>query len=204
MIQGFGMNTRGDQQNESVCRSGFLHAGISGYFRTLEDGERIFYPQGVFGRRGFAVASTDQELILRTNIRGFHRISNGIVIVLILAFSGFLSTWTSWPLLLIVIGSLPGLWLLARAYFRRFTRTMDPVAIPNSPMACWRSMGETINPMLLIGQTVFICALSGASLYRAYQSHDPILWLLGVIVATATAPYVIALLSWQRTWMSTK
>jgi len=203
MTEGFG-SAGHDRQGESVYRGGFLYAGISGYFRTIESGEKIFYPQGAFGRRGFAVASAEQELILRTNIRGFQRLYSGILIALILIFSGYLSTQTSWPVLLIVIGSWPVLWLLARAYFWRFTRTMEPVAIPNSPIACWRSMGRTINPTLLIGQTIFVCVLSGASLYRAYQSQDLIWLLLGLIIATSLAPYVIALLSWRQTWMSVK
>jgi len=125
MTEGFG-SAGHDRQGESVYRGGFLYAGISGYFRTIESGEKIFYPQGAFGRRGFAVASAEQELILRTNIRGFQRLYSGILIALILIFSGYLSTQTSWPVLLIVIGSWPVLWLLARAYFWRFTRTMEP------------------------------------------------------------------------------
>ncbi len=204
MSEGWRTDTGIDQQSESVYRSGLLHAWIDGFFRTLANGERIFYPQGAFGRRGYAIASTEQELILRTNMRGVQRIYAGMLMVLILFFSGYLPTHTSWPILLIVIGSGPMLWLLAKAYFWRFTRTMEPVAVPNSPVACWRSMGRTINPSLLIGQTVFVAAISGVSLYSAYQSRDPVRLLLGMFVSTALVPYVIALWSWRQTWLSIK
>lgn len=204
MSEGWRMDTGIDQQGESVYRSGFLHAWIDGFFQTLANGERIFYPQGAFGRRGYAIASTEQEMILRTNVRGVQRIYAGMLIVLILFFSGYMPTHTSWPILLIVIGSGPILWLLAKAYFWRFTRTMEPVAIPNSPVSCWRSMGRTINPLLLIGQTVFVGAISGVSLYSVYQNRDPVRLLLGMFVSTALVPYVIALRSWWQIRVSTK
>jgi hypothetical protein len=204
MTEGFGMSAGDDRQSESVYRAGFLHAWISGHFQTLENGERVFYPQGAFGRHGFALASPEQELILRTNIRGFQRLYGGILIALILIFSGYLSTQTSWPVLLIVIGSWPALWLLAKVYFWSFTRTMESIDIPNSPMAHFRSMGRTVNPTMLIGQTVFVLAISGASLYSAYQNRDPIRLLLGMFVATAIVPYMVALWSWRQMWVSTK
>ena len=119
MTEGFGMSAGDDRQSESVYRAGFLHAWISGHFQTLEDGERLFYPQGAFGRRGFAVSSTEQELILRTNVRGFQRIYTGVLMVLILSFSGYLQGETSWQMLLIVIGSWPVFWLLAKVYENR-------------------------------------------------------------------------------------
>ncbi|MBE0636331.1 hypothetical protein IH601_10085 [Candidatus Bipolaricaulota bacterium] len=204
MTEGFGMNAGDDRQSESVYRAGFIHAWISGHFQTLEDGERLFYPQGAFGCRGFAVSSTEQELILRTNVRGFQRIYSVALMILILSFSGSLLTRTSWQMIPIVIGSWPIFWLFAEAYFWSFTRTMEPVNVPNSPMAHFRSMGRTVNPSLLIGQTVFVLAITGASLYSAYQNRDPIRLLLGIFVATAIVPYVVALWSLRQMWVSSK
>lgn len=204
MTERFGMSAGDDRQSESEYRAGFLHAWISGHFQTLENGERVFYPQGAFGRRGFALASPEQELILRTNVRGFQRIYSVVLMILILSFSGSLLARTSWQMILIVIGSGPVFWLLAKVYFWSFTRTMELVNVPNSPMAHFRSMGRTVNPTMLIGQTVFVLAISGASLYSAYQNRDPIRLLLGMFVATAIVPYVVALWSWRQMWVSSK
>ena len=203
MTEGFG-SAGHDRQGESVYRGGFLQAWISGHFRKLEDGKLLFYPQGAFGRRGYAIASTEQELILRTNVRGFQRVYTGLLMVLILFFSGYLSGQPSWMTFLLVIGCGPVSWLSTKAYFWSLTRSMESVDVPNSPIACWRSMGTAVNPTLLIGQTIFISAISGATLRRAYQRQNLVWLLLGMILVTALVPYVIALWSWRRTWVSAK
>jgi len=204
MTEGFRMGETSSRDSESVYRSGFLQAWISGFFLTREDGRRIFYLQGAHGRRGYVIVSTEQEMILRANVRGFQRLQGGILFVLMLFFSGLLASQPSWQLLLTVLASWPLLWVLGKAYFWRFTRTMEPVHIANSPMTHWRSMGRTVNPALLIVQMIFVVAISGATLYRAYENQDPVLLLIGMMVAAGLFPFAVAMWSWRQTWMSVK
>jgi len=143
-------------------------------------------------------------MILRANVRGFRRLQGGILFVLMLFFSGLLASQSSWQLLLTVLASWPLLWVLGKAYFWRFTRTMEPVHIANSPMTHWRSMGRTVNPALLIVQMIFVVAISGATLYRAYENQDPVFLLIGILLAAGQFPFAVGLWSWRKTWRSVK
>ena len=198
MSDGLKLKVQGEP-SESEYRGGFLHAWINGHFRTLEDGEKIFYPLGAFGRRGYAVASTEQELILRKSVRSSQRITMVALTGLILFSSINLATLESWKLLLFLVGSWPLSWMFARAYFWNFTRGMEPVDIPNSFVATWRSMGRTVQPLLLVGQSMFVAVLSGYSMLKAYQTQDLARLLIGIIIATALIPYGVAILSWWGT-----
>jgi hypothetical protein len=188
------------ERGESENHGGFLHAWINGHFRVLEDGETIFYPLGAFGRRGYAVASTEQELILRKTVLTSQRIARVALIGFALFFTMTLATLESWKLLLVVVGSWPISWVFARAYFWTFTRGMESVDIPNSFLATWRSMGQTVHPLLLVSQSLFLVFVSGYSMLKAYQTQDSARLLIGLIIATALIPYGVALWSWRQTW----
>lgn len=204
MNEGFRMGETSSRDGGSVYRSGFLQAWISGFFLTREDGRRIFYPQGSQGRRGYLIVSTEQEMIVRADVGRFQRLQHGILFVLMLFFSGLLASQPSWQLLLAVLASWPLLWALGKAYFWRFTRTMEPVHIANSPMTHWRSMGRTVNPPLLIVQMIVVVAISGATLYRAYENQDPVFLLIGIFLAAGLFPFAVGIWIWLQTWRSVK
>jgi hypothetical protein len=192
------------EAGDSEYHGGFLHAWMNGHFHTLDDGRRVFYPQGPLGRRGYEVASTEQELILRINVRGCQRLISVLLLIGTFAIIFSMMSLESWLLLRIVVGGWLATWALAKAYYWSFTRTMQSVCVPNSPIAYARSMGRTVHPALLIWQVAFAVAVSGGSFIMAYRGHDPFRLVLGLLIIVGLTPNVIALCTWWRTWASTK
>jgi hypothetical protein len=115
------------EAGDSEYHGGFLHAWMNGHFHTLDDGRRVFYPQGPLGRRGYEVASTEQELILRINVRGCQRLISVLLLIGTFAIIFSMRSLESWLLLPIVVGGWLATWALAKAYYWSFTRTMQSV-----------------------------------------------------------------------------
>lgn len=193
-----GLRARSERQyRESMPERGFLNTATNAHFRTLDDGKSIFYPQGVYGRRGFVVSSTEQEVLLRRNAREYqsgHSILQGIMAI---AFGGFFQRMEFWQHMTWVAGFVIAEWIFARIYFQRLTRCMESADVPNSSVAHWRSMGKTMHPLSLISLTIFGTAMSGACLYYFVQMREPILLLFGVLMVAGLVPFVIALKSWR-------
>ncbi|MBU1049959.1 hypothetical protein KKG90_08065 [Candidatus Bipolaricaulota bacterium] len=187
-----------EEASESVPRGGFLHAWINGHFQTLADGKRVFYPVGPLGRRGFEVVSTEQELILSLNVRTARRFLMGIVIALMFVLVFSETAHVSWTPILAVSCSLPLQWAYSRMYFWRFTKSMEPIDTPNSFVAYARSMAVTVNPALLLWQTMTIVVMIGAALYLAYRDQDLSRLVLAVFLMAGLTPNVIAFWSWTR------
>ena len=191
-----------DRAHALESRRGFAHAWINGHFRPLDDGEKIFYPLGAFGRRGFAVSSIDQELALRANLRRLQRIVPRVSTGLILFLGIDPVALESWQLSLIAIASCLIFWIVVRAYFRAFTRHMEPIDIPNSFVSTWKSVGTTVHPMLLIAHALFVGFLSGFTFFNAFQEQSLARFVISVVIATMLIPNGVALWSWRQTWVS--
>jgi len=58
---------------ESLPERGFFKTATDAHFQTLDDGKTTFYPQGVYGRSGFTVSSTEREMLLRRNVREYRK-----------------------------------------------------------------------------------------------------------------------------------
>jgi len=115
-------------------------------FRTLVDGTKVFYPAGMFGRRGYIVESKEDELAIRSSLIRYTLVT----VCLAMAAGaplGFLFISNAlradpWPspssvltfvmlIFALSVAATP-IDLLARAlYFRRFTAHMQPIVTPN-------------------------------------------------------------------------
>ena len=186
------------QYRESMRERGFLSTAANAHFRTLDDGKSIFYPQGMYGRGGFVISSTEQEMLLRRNAREYRSALSILYLIATIAFGAFFQRMGFWQHITWVAGFAAVDWVVARIYFGRFTRRMEPAGVPNSPIEFWRSMGQTMHPMLLILQAILVAAFAGAGLYFFVQLREPILLLFGVLMTAGLTPFVIALTSWWK------
>ncbi len=193
-----GLRARSERQyRESMPERGFLNTATNAHFRTLDDGKTIFYPRGAFGRRGFIISATEQEMLLRRNIREY-RIGISIVCsVASIAFGSFFQRMEFWQHMTWVAGFFAVDWVFARIYFRRFTKRMESADVPNSPVATWRSMGRTMHPLSLILLVIFVAGIAGACLSLFLQQREPILLMFGALMVVGLVPFVIALKSWR-------
>ncbi|MCK5247338.1 hypothetical protein KAR02_10585 [Candidatus Bipolaricaulota bacterium] len=177
---------------------GFLSTATNAHFRTLDDGKSIFYPQGMYGRGGFVISSTEQEMLLRRNAREYRSALSILYLIATIAFGTFFQRMSFWQHIAWVAGFVAVDWVVGRIYFGRFTRKMEPADAPNAPIEFWRSMGQTMHPLLLILQATLVAAFAGAGLYYFVQLREPILLLFGVLMTAGLTPSVIALTSWWK------
>ncbi len=189
---------KSNAQEDAEMRGGFLHAWINGHFQTLADGKRVFYPFGPLGRSGFEVTSTEQEMILRLNVRSARRFLIGILFALMFVLIFSETSHESWMPVVAVCCSLPLQWAYSRIYFWRFTSSMEPIDVPNSLIGYARSMAVTVNPTLLMGQTAMGLLLAGAIAYLAYRDQDLSRLALAAFVMVGYIPHAMALWSWTR------
>lgn len=99
------------------------------HFKTLNDGTKIFYPQGRFGCQGYYISSPELEPKLRQSIRRFYNQQT----IWSCAFGGALGSVVMafvvinlWGFILIIsLCSFLG-WLHAPLYFAKFTKQMEP------------------------------------------------------------------------------
>jgi len=175
---------------------GYFAAASNTHFRTLDDGTRVFYPHGAFGRRGYVVASVVMEERLARRMKAGQRISVAACVVFALAYVSL----NLEPSPLCLAGVIAGVsamgWVAAELAFRSLTRRMKRVRIPNSPLGQWRKMGQTMHPALLVfggtvAITMSICGFLASVLYRNAAGIP-----LGVLMAIATVPYGVAV--WTR------
>ncbi|MFC2078811.1 hypothetical protein ACFLSZ_02405 [Candidatus Bipolaricaulota bacterium] len=194
------LRARSEQQyRDAMPERGYLNTATNAHFQTIENGKIIFYPQSTYGRRGFVVSSPEQEMLLRRNVREYQSGHSILCFIMVLAFGSFFRQLDFWQHAIWIVGFVVADWAIARAYYWRFTRWMEPSDIPNSPVAFWHSMGVTMPPMLLVLQTVYIACLAGACLYFLVELRRPILLLLGGLMIAGLVPNAFALKSWWRT-----
>jgi len=89
-------------------------------------------------------------------------------------------------------------WVVAKAYFWRFTRKMESADVPNSPVTHWRSLSQTLHPLSLVLQTILVAGMAGACLYYFIHLREPILLLIGLPMAASLVPFVVAIRSCWR------
>jgi len=185
-------------RSDTVSAGGFGYFAVASntHFRTLDDGTRVFYPHGAFGRRGYVVASFVMEERLARRMRAWQKISVAACVVFGLSYVLLNLEASSLCLAGVIAGLLAMGWLAAELAFRSLTRRMKRARIPNSPLVQWRKMGQTLHPALLVfGGTVAITmSVCGflASLCHRNAAGIP----LGVLMAIATVPYGVAI--WTR------
>lgn len=181
---------------ESMPERGFFNTAANAHFRTLEDGKSIFYPQGKLGRSGFAISSTEQEMLVRRNAREYRKGVSIAYFIISMAFGSFFRRMEFWQHMTWIAGFFAVDWIFARIYFRRFTKLMQSADVRNSPVEHWRSMGQTMHPLLLFLEIILLGIFSSAALYYSVKSREPLLLLFGVLMAAGIIPFVIALRSW--------
>jgi len=177
---------------------GFLDTAVSSHFRSLDDGTKVFYAQGAFGRRGYVVPP-EAEPALRSRARNMAQAT-----MLASAWLGITLAGTTGKLdavglcvLLAVLGAVG--WVTTTLAYWPLTRGLERARVPNSPMAHWRSMGQTMHPILLALPMLLCVALLSAGLWIYHQDSAPLGLLIAVVAALFSAPYVIALKSrWLR------
>ena len=192
-----GMRVQAEQRyRASMPERGVHNTAANAHFRRQEDGVTVFYPQGLYGRRGFSIPSAEYELLLRRNVREYRAALLVFYFFLSVAFGRFFRRMDFWQYVLWFVGVGAFDWIAAKLYFRKFSRTMDPADVANSPVAHWRSMGQTVHPILLLLEIVMLVFFSGAALYVSVKSAEPMMVLFSVMLAAGLIPFAIALRSW--------
>jgi len=205
-----GMNAQ--QRGEPVSEDSLRNADVDAHFRQLDDGRTVFYPQGLFGRRGFAVANTKQEALLRVRAKGIHRRAVtalflfwfwlGFVMISIFIPPHLLGLWpyASWHLSGFgwVAIWFAAMWVFSTIPFKGLTEGMEPVHVRNSPIAHWRSEGQAMHPLGLILLTVIAVGIVGFYFYQAMNQREMALLVLGVLMAVWLVPLGFMVQGWWR------
>jgi len=178
---------------------GYFNTLENNHIRTLENGVKIFYPQGAIGR-GYFISSPELELILRARIRKYYVgliVLGGLVGGLVGGFGTrfvhhlFFETYA----LVIVTAGFIG-YLAPRLYYSPQTRRMERSLQRHSLMAAWTSASRTLHPALLIGLffVTLLFAVAGFWLYSL--RHDSKMLLSGGFFSLLLIPYCIMI--WKR------
>jgi len=199
---GMGRKTKADRKREdSSPTRGFHAAYVNAHFRELADGRTAFRQGGLFNRRGYIVASTEQMLLLRESVVQYRRIGMRVYVGFVLVLSGFFSTAfleiQFWQQLATLAGIGVVAWIAERCYFHPLTRRMEPINVPRiSRLESWRSMGRTVSPTVLAFITLFSAGLVTTLLYLYVERSKPIFLVLGLMGGVSLVGYAIAWRSW--------
>jgi hypothetical protein len=95
---------------------GYFDGLIEGNFKTAADGQRLFYPWGVWGK-GRVLADARAEQRIRRFLKVYYMVSLPLVIISVIAVqsSGFYYAYALIPLVLLVYG-VGVLWLRRRLF----------------------------------------------------------------------------------------
>jgi len=174
-------------------KTGFFGTLGNNSIKTLEDGRKVFYPQGPLGRRGYLVSSGDQEREIRRSVRNFYiwviiacGLLGGILVPLFSELNTFLF------FILVGIGAFFG-WLAAHLYFQKHTRAMERVETANTPITHWIQMGETLSAGTLIFFTLLFLLFAIGSFWLYGEDGDPILLFTGSLFGLMLLPYGLAI-----------
>ena len=199
---GMGSKAREDQKHgDTFPTRGFLAAVVNSHFQRLDDGRTVFRLGSLFSnRRGYVVASTEQMLLLRQSVVQYRRIVMCSYVGFGLMFSGFFSTrfleipfWQQLATLL-AIGALE--WFGSRIYFYVFTKKMEPINVPTSRLASWRSRGRSMSPTQLVYGTVVMAGMASFMFYFFVERSEPIFLVFGLMYGAILVSYIIAWRSW--------
>lgn len=173
---------------------GFLDTAVSSHFRLLDDGTKVFYAQGAFGRRGYVVPP-EAEPALRSRARNIAQALRLPLVWVSIALARSIGRLNAVELCVLLAVLLGAEWVTMALAFRPLTRTLERARVPNSPIAHWRSMGQTLHPILLALPMLLCVALLSAGLWIYHQDSAPLGLLIAVVAALFSPPYVIALKS---------
>lgn len=182
-------------------RSGYHESVADSCFQTLDDGKRVFYPHGAFGRRGYVIEKRRDEDALR------RRVKNELVLMSVVSpflagfYGSFLRDAGVVRLLLLLTGLYVASWIVTELLCWPLTRRLERADVPNSPIAAWRRMRRSMHPgWLIVGSVLFLCLSVAGFLLRAIEGQAAGL-LIGFLSILCAVPYLIALRSWWRTRM---
>ena len=199
---GMGSKAKEDRKHgDSFPTRGFLAAAVNAQFQQLDDGRTVFRLRSPFNKhRGYVVTSTEQMMLLRESIVHYRRIVIGLNVGFGVVFTGFFFTafleiqfWQQLATLL-AIGALE--WFGSRIYFYVFTKKMEPINVPTSRLASWRSMGRTISPALLAFGTLVMAGMASFMFYFFVERSEPIFLVFGLMYGAILVSYIIAWRSW--------
>jgi len=189
-------------------RRGLFDRLADGHFRMLDDGRKAFYPAGACGRRGYIVASTDQEVILRQRLhegRKAHRIAYYVFLFAWIAVRGRemidFTEWRFWELVLLFAGGGLLDWSWSHVAHYRITRRMERASVPNTPIVHWRTAGRNAHPAFLAFQVLFIVGFTGIGLYLSIRDMNAFGILVFLLFGGMLIPFCITVRNW---WKSRK
>ena len=174
---------------------------MNAHFQQLDDGRTVFRLGSLFSnRRGYVIASTEQMLLLRESVVKYRRMFMGAYIGFAVVFSGFFSARffeiPFWQQLAILVGMGSLERIGFRAYYYVFTKKMEPINVPTSRLASWRSMGRTMSPTLLGYATLVTAGMASSMFYLSVKRSEPILLVLGLMFGATLVGCAFAWRSW--------
>jgi len=168
-----------------------LESVAESYFRTLEGGAKIFYPQGAFGRHGYVVESSRSEEALRRRVKSLHLGMILAVPLLACVYGAFLRDAGLLRFALLLAGSSVVWWLISRLGSWPLTRRLERSDASNSPIACWSRMGEKTHPIWLILAASCFAALSAVGFALFATERDPVGVVIGLTMPLGGFPYLV-------------
>jgi uncharacterized membrane protein YuzA (DUF378 family) len=180
-------------------KPGLFERNADTYFLTLDDGRTIFFPSGVFGRRGYVMDSPAREHQLRVTVRRYcagvlfgclaMSILFGIALIWLYPTSGL--TVNQLTGLTVIALALVGLmsWLATLAFFRMHTRRLQQVSIRNNFAEHYRRMGAAMNPRFVRFAKYYLIFFALACLVVGLVWFNLFALLLAVCMAPSTVLY---------------
>ena len=184
---------RRNEDSRAGARFRLLESAADAYFRTLEDGTKIFYPQGAFGHRGYIVDSNRSEETLLRRVKSLHAVMILVMPLLASAYGAFLRDTGLLRFALVIVCSSVAWWLIARLGFWPQTRRLKRSGVSNSPIACWNRMGERTHPVWLVLAVSCVAALSAVGFVLFATELNPVGIAIGLTMPLAGFPYLVAI-----------
>jgi hypothetical protein len=178
--------------------SGYFESAADTCFRTLDDGRRVFYPHGPFGRRGYVIEKRRDEDALRERVKAELVLTAIASPFLAGLYGSFLRDMGVLHFLLLMAGLYVASWIATELLCWPLTRRLERAAVPNSPTAAWRRMGRTVHPGWVILGAGFLLAISAAGFLLYACERQATGLLIGFACLLGASPYGIAIRAWWR------